>query len=478
MSREDNVLLFPKSPAADLKADVEQLAAMADDAERFIAVREVAARYKGQINLSELRLLVQTKRREQAAPPIEQHQESIPIEEQPWHEPVDLGVLLSEMNARLHRHLIIDADVSLVSLLWAVSSWVQEIATHHPILLTTSPTPGAGKSTLLGILRFITCRGRTVGHLTAPNIYRIVDEERPTLIVEEGDNILKDPDIATLFNLGWTRDAVVPRQVYVDGNITTRNFQVSGPKAIAMNPDKHTGKLNADIPTLERSIVIHIKKKLPTEKVEPFNFKDDAEFVTFRQKLARWAQDNMSVIEAARPVMPTGVDGRIENNWRIITAIADMAGGSFPKRARAALVRLTPRDDYNASLRLLEAVYWLFVGIKPETMPAQFTVKRTRLASHFIVKHLNADKTGEWCEFDGRGRPITQRGVARLLRPYGIHSETVHPTKKANQSPRGYKVEDFIDAFARYLPNLPTLVIPPARRKRRKPKAKHKKARR
>jgi putative DNA primase/helicase len=228
-----------------------------------------------------------------------------------------------------------------------------------------------------------------------------------------------------------------------------------------MNADKHTGKLNAHTDTLERSIVLQVKKKLPHEKPEKFRHEDDAELVTFRRKLARWADDNINAIKTAQPEMPTGVDGRLENDWCTIIAIADMAGGDFPERARTALVNLTPHTEYNASLRLLEATYWLFVGEKPEgEMPTQITVKRTKLASAFIVKRLNANKMGEWCEFDGRGRPITQRGVARLFRPYDIQPGTVHPTGSAKDSPKGYELADFADAFTRYLPYLPPLVPP------------------
>jgi len=48
-----------------------------------------------------------------------------------------------------------------------------------------------------------------------------------------------------------------------------------------------------------------------------------------------------------------------------------------------------------------------------------------------------------------RGKPITPRQVATLLKGYGIQSKTIRMT--FNQTPKGYVVSQFQDAFKRYL---------------------------
>jgi Protein of unknown function (DUF3631) len=53
-----------------------------------------------------------------------------------------------------------------------------------------------------------------------------------------------------------------------------------------------------------------------------------------------------------------------------------------------------------------------------------------------------------WPTFD-RGRWITPAGIARMLRPYGIGSETI---RFGEDTAKGYRHSAFEDAFARYLP--------------------------
>jgi hypothetical protein len=60
-----------------------------------------------------------------------------------------------------------------------------------------------------------------------------------------------------------------------------------------------------------------------------------------------------------------------------------------------------------------------------------------------------------WAEWKN-GKPITQNGLARLLRKFGILSGTIRLDE--GQTAKGYKREDFEDAFSRYLP--PQTVTP------------------
>ena len=50
---------------------------------------------------------------------------------------------------------------------------------------------------------------------------------------------------------------------------------------------------------------------------------------------------------------------------------------------------------------------------------------------------------------DIKGHPLTDRGLAALLRPYGIRSKTV---RIGDLTSRGYMSADFVDAWNRYLP--------------------------
>jgi hypothetical protein len=77
------------------------------------------------------------------------------------------------------------------------------------------------------------------------------------------------------------------------------------------------------------------------------------------------------------------------------------------------------------------------------------------VTSKDILADLTDDAEKRWAEWS-RGKPITEKGVAGLLREYGIVSKSVGPK---NQRAKGYREADFADAFTRYLP--PKKEIPP-----------------
>jgi hypothetical protein len=80
----------------------------------------------------------------------------------------------------------------------------------------------------------------------------------------------------------------------------------------------------------------------------------------------------------------------------------------------------------------------------------EFLANREKITSAEVVVELTADPDSEWREYKGRA-PITQRQVAALLRPFEIYPTTIHPTKRAALSPRGYRRSQFVDAWARYV---------------------------
>src|SRR5262249_38911713 len=130
--------------------------------------------------------------------------------------------------------------------------------------------------------------------------------------------------------------------------------------------------------------------------------------------------------------------------WRLQLAIADLAGGAFPKAARTAALKLSrKRHQPSEGIRLLTALSPIFAT-------------REEITSKEMIDLLNTDPTGEWYEFRGRG-PITQRQVAALLADYDIAPVVLHPTKRATVSRHGYRKSQFIETFLRYLPNDPNI---------------------
>jgi putative DNA primase/helicase len=200
-----------------------------------------------------------------------------------------------------------------------------------------------------------------------------------------------------------------------------------------------------------RSITIKLLPKKPDEKVADFSYGDDEDFAKLRRKLARWARDNAAAIKEINPRLPPHFSNRLAANWKLLLAIAERTGSRWPKLAREAAERVG-RISRKPSLgvQLLAAIQIMFAA------------GRTQITSQEVVVELLADPEAPWGEY--RGGQITQRQVADLLERYDIRPEVLHPTKRAGLSRRGYRVERFADAFARFLPADPNIRTPKTQR--------------
>jgi putative DNA primase/helicase len=364
---------------------------------------------------------------------------------EPWPDPVDPVALLQAIDDKTAKHVVMQPHQRTAVALWVTMSWVHnEIATFSPILVTTSPDEGSGKTTLFGTVARLVPKPSLHVESTGPNVYRFVDARKPTLILDEADDLfVRKSDLKHVINASWARGTKIPRQVKIDGVWITVEFDPFCPKAI--------GLLGRNLPRTLKSRAIEIRMQPPRadETVEAFKHVDDFEFATLRRQLARFARDHTAALKTAQPTSPAGVSNRVAMNWEIMLAIAELAGGSWPQRARETAVRLTrtgrqPSDG----VKLLAAMQNLFKQQHKKV-----------ITSETVVEKLCQDPTDIWASYNHGGR-ITQRQIAALLDPYGIHPDTTHPTGRSNFSRKGYRLEQFIDAWARYLPADPDIRTP------------------
>ena len=157
------------------------------------------------------------------------------------------------------------------------------------------------------------------------------------------------------------------------------------------------------------------------------------------RKAARWVADHIGILAAADPTMPAGIYNRAADNWRPLLAVADLASGGWPERARRAAAALLSDAEDNESARVLQLadLRELF-----EAEPSGVLFTREILAA------LHANETRPWVEWKN-GRPITERQLAALLKPHKIKPKTV---RRGSETEKGYRLEWFEGAFASDLP--------------------------
>jgi len=234
--------------------------------------------------------------------------------------PISAAQLLDEIGSAFRRHLSLPVHAAEVIALWVFFAHTFDAWQASPRLLFTSPVPQCGKSTALTMIRSLTPRARLASNMTAPVVFRLIEQERPTLLIDEADTFLSGKnDLRGVLNSGHT-----PAGAFVwrcDGpQHEPRSYSTWTPLVIA-----GIGKVWPALHT--RSIEIKMRRRRPDERIEPLTSASLTDLDQLGQTASRWARDNVEALRAAIPAMPVGIINRVRDNWNPLLAIADVSAG-------------------------------------------------------------------------------------------------------------------------------------------------------
>ena len=357
--------------------------------------------------------------------------------------PVNGAALLSLTEKFIGRFCAFPDEHALVAVtLWAAHA---HMATHFhttPRLALLSPEAGSGKTRVLEVLHLLVPESMFCLSASPAAIFRTLAERQITLLFDEVDTIFakrgKDDaneDLRALLNAGYKRGASIPRCVGPRHEV--QQFEVFAATALA-------GLGDLPDTVMSRSVIIRMRRRAPSEKVEPFRTREhEAPGHAIRNKLAEWAFTVGVNVGAAWPEMPDGVVDRPAEVWEPLIAVADAAGGDWPRRAREAclaLVKVALDRRVTLGIRLLADLRTIFG-------------EADALHTRTILERLsNPDDHGlepdaPWADI--HGKPLSERGLASMLKKYDVHAVKV---KVVGQSLQGYRREHLHDAWQRYLP--------------------------
>ena len=189
---------------------------------------------------------------------------------------------------------------------------------------------------------------------------------------------------------------------------------------------------------MSRSIPIPMRRRSPTETVEPFRRRIHApEGEELRDFIADWAALKTRELEKARPEMPEGIADRAADIWEPLLAIADTAGGDWPRRARVSAVTLVTDSMRGASS----------LGIRLLTDLKVVFDEAESLFTNTLLERLHPLDESPWGDL--KGKPLSARTLSNLLSQYGIEPTTVRGGK--DKPLKGYRRADFHDAWTRYV---------------------------
>jgi putative DNA primase/helicase len=208
---------------------------------------------------------------------------------EPWHEPINLSELLTELTGTFNRFAILPEHSDIAMALWVCFTWCIDAANTAPILAISSPEKRCGKTTVLSLLNLLVKRPLSTSNITPAALFRAIEEYKPTLLIDEADTFLKQSDdLRGILNSGHTRSTAFVLRTIGDDH-APKAFNTWGAKAIAL-----IGKLPDTLH--DRSIVIPLKRKLTHEKTERL-FRTDYNFDQIKRKLSRFAIDYAEVIK-------------------------------------------------------------------------------------------------------------------------------------------------------------------------------------
>lgn len=363
--------------------------------------------------------------------------------DKPWPKPVDGAELLGELVMTVMRYVMLSRESAIAIALWIVQAYCFNAFGISPRLFIKSPEKRCGKTTLLRLIQALVPKALSADNITAAAMFRTIEAHRPTLLIDEADAFMRDnEELRGIINSGHARDGSVIRLVGDDHE--PRAFSTYCPTVIAA-----IGNLAGTIE--DRSIIIAMRRRLTSESIERFRADHlGGELKTLRRKAARWTADHEDALREADPDMPEALHDRACDNWRGALAIADLVGEDWPRKACAAAVALSAQgedqDDQSRGIMLLADIKRVF-----DAKAEMGGKDADRLSSTDLADKLADLPDRPWATWT-RGKPITTNAIARMLRDFHITPNTIRLADR--KTPNGYRLAQFDDAFARYLPKI------------------------
>jgi hypothetical protein len=350
-----------------------------------------------------------------------------------WEQPVSGAALLEELTASIRRYVVLPSAAADAIALWIVHTHALDAAQITPRLAILSPEKRCGKTTVLKLLFRLVRRPLPTTNVTAAALFRTIEKYQPTLLVDEADTFLKErEELRGVLNAGHDREGATVLRCVGD-EAEPRVFATWAPVAVAAIGTIHD--------TLsDRSVVIRMQRRTSCESLVALRRKEQLALAPLARKCARWVADHAPELAGLDVKGPPELNDRATDNWEALFAIADVAGGEWPGRARrAALALQKGLEDEGPGSRaqsLLTDIRELFEKVEGD-----------RITTKDLLRELNALEGRPWADYS-RGKGISAHQVSAMLRRFGIQARNL---RVASGVVKGYLVVEFADAFARYL---------------------------
>jgi hypothetical protein len=363
--------------------------------------------------------------------------------------PRSSGELLDAICEFLRRFVVFQhPEQAEVCALWIAHTWTVDAADFTPYLNVWAASKRSGKSRLLEVLNLLCRNPRLTSGGSSAALIRSVDEENPpTLLIDEVDAIYSKKSDAEaentrqFLNAGYRRGAKFLRCVGQGADLKVGEFHAFCPKAFA-----GIGRSLPDT-VQDRCLPLELVRQSGEEKAERFRERDaTAAAAPIRTQLEALAQQSgiIDALRAARPNLPEELNDRLQDISEPLLAIADMAGGHWPHKARIGLVKLCGQEeDADLGIRLLAAIKSIFDSTGAD-----------KLTTKGLIEALVDIEDGPWASMfeDALKHDRLQTAASRLVRMLKDYKIKPYTLKLDDgTTAKGYHRADYEPHWKRYL---------------------------
>ncbi len=354
--------------------------------------------------------------------------------------------LIAELESYITSYVTFEETChALVIALWLMATHVWPAFDAFPYLVVTSATKRSGKTRLLELISFVASNSRLVANISPAALYRTIDAEKPTLLIDEAEMFSSaKSEYRSLLNSGYRRGQTVKRH---DGD-----YETYCPKAFALIGDVHD--------TLrDRSIVIQMRRGEPARRFVYAAVKEEG--AALREMInATVSSKAEEIAQAVRSFEGLSfLTDRDEEIWsplfilcrlicpdrinEVTRVAADISAAKTAKARRYS--ELGEEEDRlqeeEYALRLLRDMLHVIGDQK------QITTQES-------ITKLRQIPTSPWRRFRGDGLKDGIEGamvVAGLLSRFGVNSSTIRIAAKnvgTGSTAKGYKRRALLNALA------------------------------
>lgn len=340
--------------------------------------------------------------------------------------PVNIRVLADQADLLIKKHSVMTKEERSAIVLWSLSTYGYDIHRIFPRLAIISPLRRCGKSTLLEVLGALCKNVVSSSNLTTGSIIRIKQKIDPTLIIDEADTFIAsaDGDLKGILNAGHSKANATVLRCHGE-NFEMKPFDVWFPIAFAS-----IGEVYETL--MDRSVVIRLRRKKEDEKVARMGPDIYESFLQFRMQVFTWFEQNLGPLKSDT-IEPDFIgNDRARDNWIPLFTIANAISDEWLERCTSAYKFLTVPLEDELPVRLLKDVHEILSRTSGRS-----------IGSTELTKQLKGIDTSPWAS-----KNLSTHNLCSMLSTFGIKTRSVRIN---GQVLRGFKREEFTDAFERYI---------------------------